>query len=275
MSMIPLAYNSNGFPFHTLDDATRILADLGYQGIALTPDVHHLDPFKASARNIDGYAALLEQLGMKIVIETGARFILDPRRKHHPTLLSEAGFEKRQDFLVRCIDMAAALGAPVVSTWSGRLEDSDNAAGAAEKLAARLDPVLDHADRSGVALALEPEPGMFVDNMARFDEIARLAGTERVRLTCDVGHAFITETEPPHRIIEQWSDHLVNVHIDDARDRRHEHLMPGEGEIDFAPIMRAIENLPAAPFVSVELSRHGHDAVEAARRARAFLAADT
>lgn len=272
--MIPLAYNSNGFPFHALDDATRILADLGYQGIALTPDVHHLDPFKAKARDIDEYAALLERLGMKIVLETGARFILDPLRKHHPTLLSENGHDKRQDFLVRCIDMAAALGAPVVSTWSGRLDDPGEASGAAEKLTRRLDPVLGHADKNGIVIALEPEPGMFVDSMARFDEVAQLSGADRLRLTCDVGHAFITESEPPQKIIEQWGDHLVNVHIDDARGKKHEHLMPGEGEIDFGPIMRSIESLPSVPFVSVELSRHGHDAVEAARRAHTFLTSE-
>jgi sugar phosphate isomerase/epimerase len=272
--MIPLAYNSNGFPFHTIEDATRILSDLGYQGIALTPDVHHLDPFRASARDIDGYAALLQRLGMEIAIETGARFILDPLRKHHPTLLSEPGFERRQGFLIRCIDMAAALNARVVSTWSGRLEDSGDAAGAADRLAARLEPVLDHAEKNDVVIALEPEPGMFVDSMARFDEVVRLAGTERLRLTCDVGHAFITESEPPHQVVEHWSDRLVNVHIDDVRGKKHEHLMPGEGEIDFASIMRAIGRLADAPFVSVELSRHGHDAVEAARRALDFLAVE-
>jgi sugar phosphate isomerase/epimerase len=269
--MIPLAYNSNGFPFHTLEDATRILADLGYQGIALTPDVHHLDPFNTSARDLDAYAALLERFRMGVVIETGARFILDPLRKHHPTLLSDDGFEKRRDFLVRCVDMAVALNAPTVSTWSGRLEDPGDASGAAEKLAARFAPVLDHAESSGIKVALEPEPGMFVESMAGFDEVARLVGAGRLHLTCDVGHAFITETEPPHRIIERWSGRLVNVHIDDACGKKHEHLMPGEGEIDFAPIMQAIGRLADAPFVSVELSRHGHDAVEAARRAHAFL----
>ena len=88
------------------------------------------------------------------------------------------------------------------------------------------------------------------------------------------GTRFVARAKPgagPHRIIERWSDSLVNIHIDDARGNEHEHLMPGEGEIDFGPIMQAIESLPSAPFISVELSRHGHDAVEAARRAHAFL----
>ena len=37
-------YGTNGFSNHRLDDCLVILADLGYQGVALTLDPCHLDP---------------------------------------------------------------------------------------------------------------------------------------------------------------------------------------------------------------------------------------
>jgi sugar phosphate isomerase/epimerase len=266
-----LAYNTNGFPCHKLDDATRILADLGYDGIALTPDVHHLDPFSCSAGAVDAYAALLERLGLDVAVETGARFILEGSRKHHPTLLSPEGFERRQDFLRRCIDMAAALGASLVSTWSGALEGSMPPAEATPLLAERLGPVLEHAAARGITIALEPEPGMYVGNLARYDALqAELAGVD-LRLTLDVGHAHITENVPVNRVIADRAGAIANVHLDDAAGGRHEHLPPGEGEIPFGPVMAALGRLDPAPFISVELSRHGHDAVEQARRTRAYL----
>jgi len=266
-----IGYNTNGFLGHGLEDAARILADLGYDGIALTPDVHHLDPFKSKPRDVDAFKRLLDRLGLDVAVETGARFILDPKRKHFPTLLSGEGFEKRQEFLKLCIDMAAALGAPLVSIWSGAREEDVPAGAAMKLLAERLEPVLVHAGARGIRIALEPEPGMFVENMARFDELRRALGEDVLWLALDVGHAHITERVPVHRVIEDHAGAIRNVHLDDAAGGRHEHLPPGEGEIRFGPVLAALEILAPAPFVSVELSRHGHDAVEQARRTRAFL----
>ena len=55
------------------------------------------------------------------MVETGARYLLDPWRKHQPTFLSEqeADRQRRVAFLQRAVDTAARIGAGVVSLWSG------------------------------------------------------------------------------------------------------------------------------------------------------------
>ena len=51
----------------------------------------------------------------------------------------------------------------------------------------------------------------------------------------------------------------------------HEHLMFGEGEIDFKEVFAALKQIEYSGGVFVELSRHSHMAVETARKALVFL----
>lgn len=116
------AYNTNGAANHRLDDALSLIAEAGYDGVALTLDHHHLDPFAPDFTERAGrLARRLEELGIGAVVETGARFLLDPRRKHEPTLISPEpeGRERRVDFLFRAVEIAAIIEAEAVSFWAG------------------------------------------------------------------------------------------------------------------------------------------------------------
>ena len=125
-------YNTNGLQNHRLGDALRLLADFGYEAVGLTLDVQHLDPFRVAAREIADCAALLESLQLTPVIETGARYLLDPREKHEPTLMTRdaASRRTRVEFYARAAAIGRDLGAEVVSFWSGidRAPDSDSEA---------------------------------------------------------------------------------------------------------------------------------------------------
>src|SRR6185503_12427695 len=112
--------------------------------------------------------------------------------------------------------------------------------------------------------AFEPEPGMFIDTMDRFSDLLealrkRGAGADQFRLTIDVGHLHCLGEVPIADMLHQWSDRLVNVHIEDMRYGVHEHLMFGEGEIDFPPVIAALSEIGYDGLLSVELSRHSHE----------------
>jgi sugar phosphate isomerase/epimerase len=51
----------------------------------------------------------------------------------------------------------------------------------------------------------------------------------------------------------------------------HEHLMFGDGQIDFPPVLRALAEIGYQGGIHVELSRHSHEGPAAARRAIDFL----
>jgi L-ribulose-5-phosphate 3-epimerase len=267
-----LAYNTNGLAHHRLEDALRLLADLGYHGVALTPDTCHLDPFSTGERDWDGARGLLERLKLRCVIETGARFVLDPKRKHWPNLLSrdETAAERRMDFYRRCLRIARALGAPLMSIWSGAPEAGDE--GALARLLERLPRLLDEARAIGVAVAFEPEPGMLVDSLGRYRELRRRLGRDDLLTTIDVGHLVVTEEGSPQGHLAEFAPTLRNVQLDDARRGVHEHLPPGQGEIDFAAVLRELRRLKYEGPLALELSRDSHRAADAATDAIKRLA---
>ncbi len=269
-----LGYNTNGFAHHRLEDVIEILADLGYGGVALTVDVHHLDPFAEDLpRRVAEVARRLERHRMRCVIETGARFLLDPRRKHQPTLLSGTPEERavRLDFLKRCVDIAADLRADCVSFWSGAAADPAPEGVLMLRLVDRVERLAEYAVQRAVRLAFEPEPGMFIDTLARFAAFYGQLAHPAVGLTIDIGHLVCQQELPVSRHLLEWKDRLWNVHLEDMRRGVHDHLMFGEGEVDFADVFEGLRTAGYRHGVYVELSRHSHDAVAAARRSAEFL----
>ena len=265
-------YNSNGFAFHRIEDAVRILADLGYDGLALTPDVHHLDPFHTTPQQLDAFRALLESAGLGIVLETGARFVLDPARKHRPTLLDEPDEARiRLDFLKRCVDMAAHVGAPVVTIWSGNGPDGTPASVLADRLDTGLRALCDHAASRDVKIGFEPEPGMWIETAAQYGEVRERLGHASFGLTLDVGHCLATGEGAPDDVLRAHADELLVVQLDDHRAGVHDHLAFGEGEVDFEAIGRAIHDIGFQGPLEVELSRHSAIAPMTARDSLAFL----
>lgn len=274
-----LGYNTNGLAGVDAVQAIEIVHSIGYRGIALSLDRGLLNPFAANFdRELHQSADRLHELGMRSVVETGARFLLDPEVKHEPTLVSPdpAGRARRVDFLCRAVDAAAVLGSDCVSLWSGIVRDGAGDREAMDRLGGGLGEVLEHASQSGVPLGFEPEPGMFIDRLDRYGDLLqtlaeRGIGTDLLQLTIDVGHLHCQGELPIADKLTQWAGRLANVHIEDMRSGVHEHLMFGEGEIVFPPVIAALAQIGYAGLVAVELTRHAHVGPQAARQAFDFL----
>ncbi len=312
-------YNTNGLAHHDLFDAVELLAEIGYRGVAITIDHNALPPGDSAdvgataglsgsafqtgsaplgkpavaptaAKQIERLRTLLEKLGMRSVVETGARFLLDPRAKHEPTLLSPSP-RRRIGFYKYAVDCAAELGSDCVSLWSGKGTEVVVGGGsprgddlsrqpppsplarpqALDRLVAGLREVLEYAAAKNVLIAFEPEPGMFIDTMAAFEELLGRIDAPNLRLTLDIGHLQCQGELPIAAVIRRWAPRLANVHIEDMRRGVHEHLMFGEGEIDFPPVLQALAEVGYNGGLYVELSRHSREGPTAARRALEFL----
>ena len=290
MPLFRLAYNTNGLAHHRLLDALRLLAELGYEGVAITPDVGQLDPYDLKPAQVADARRWAEELGLSLTVETGARFLLDARRKHHPNLLEESpeARGRRVEFLKRCVDLADILGADLVSIWAGAAPDGatgdpDTDSGAAgadpeqiwDRLCEGVEIVLAYSMAAGVQLAFEPEPGMFVERPSGYEELVRRLGAagDPLGLTLDVGHLLCTGDLPVSDVIRRFANRIVHVHLDDVKDGEHVHRMFGEGDLDLAETQGALLEVGYDGQAAVELSRDGHRGAWAAEEALRHLRA--
>ena len=270
--MLRYAYNTNGASNHRLEDALSLIADSGYDGVALTLDHHHFDPF---APRLDHRASKLssrlDELGLGLVVETGARFLLNPRQKHEPTLIhpSENGRDRRIEFLKRALDVAAICDGEAVSFWAGRPQDGVDLDKAWSWLVEGVGEVVEAAEERDVTAAFEPEPGMLVETV---DDFYRLQDQiPGLQLALDTGHCVVTGEREPQAAVRACASHLGTVAIEDMKRGVHEHLFFGEGDMDIRAILSALDDVGFDRLVCVELSRASPTAHETVPNAINYL----
>lgn len=268
-------YSTNSFGDVDPLNALSLLCEQGYASLAITPDRNMLNPFeKTFASEVRVWQHALAKAQMRCVVETGARHLLDSKRKHHPTLLSDAQDDcnRRIEFLRRAIELAGELNADCVSLWSGAVCSDADETLLWRKLTDGVGEVLDHASRCGVVLGFEPEPGMFIDTVARAEELfERLGRPKSLGLTVDIGHLECLGERPLAATVRDVADRIVNVHLDDMIVCRHEHLPLGKGDIDYVPIFRELLAARYQGGLHVELPRQSHRWYETAKESYEFI----
>ena len=267
-------YVSHGLLDHSLDQALELLSTAGYQALGITLGPTHLDPWRTSEKDWEVLREKLGKFSLLPSIETGGRFLLDPQRKHWPSLASssEEGRKARQVLYLRAIDIAAVIGAPVVSLWSGSNDvPGREAEEVTSALVETLLPVLDHAESRQVRIGFEPEPGMWIESLQDWQRLRQQIDHPALGLTIDLGHLGVTEANDPLGSLKAVVDEVIHVHVDDCRNRQHEHLPLGEGELDLPALIGVLTENGYSGQLLVELSRDSHRAPELVEQSMRYL----
>lgn len=269
MQQLRYAWNTNGCANHRLYDALDLVADAGYQGLALTLDWHHLDPFTADwQRQAEKLSTALAQKQMGSVIETGARYLLNPKIKHEPTLLhpEAEGRAHRLHFLKRAVDIAALLGSEAVSFWAGKKQAEVAHEKAWQWLAESVAELSAYAQEKQVTLALEPEPGMLIETIEDLEQLRQQMADgsgQSLTLALDVGHVWVTGEMDPAEAVRQYAESCGTAAIEGMNRGVHEHLPLHKGDMDVADVLSAFQEQRFDKLICVELSRESHRAHEA------------
>jgi len=256
--MYQLAFSTNAFKKNTLDEAIDSIGKIGYAGVELMADLHHAYPPAMDASRLAHTKQHLASRKLP-VSNVNAFTLFACGDTYHPTWI-EASEEKRRqriDHTLRCIDLAADFRAKTISLQPGGplIGTTMTRDQAGERFAAGIAEVLPKAKERGLILAIEPEPGLFIESAAEYLEFKNrfFKNESTVQMNCDLGHLFCVG-EDPADVIRRLSEHISHVHLEDiGKNRVHQHLTPGKGVIDFKAIFAALNDIRYAGWVTIEL----------------------
>ena len=131
-----------------------------------------------------------------------------------------------------------------------------------------LKPVAEHAEKEGVLLLVEPEPGLLSRRPTSSWSSCSTSTRRRVGLNFDIGHCLLRRATTRPRRSRALAKYIRHFHLEDiAATRVHHHLIPGEGAIDFAATLQAIRGDRLRGWVTIELYPYVDDPDAAARTA--------
>jgi protein FrlC len=273
-----LGFCSNAYTRHSLEEAIDRVARAGYAGIELLCDTPHYWPPDEPPDRARRLAERLRHAGIaasNINANTaiGAYGAAIPENVFGPSLASPDPQVRafRLDHVRAAIDLAVAVGAPCVCVSSGCTESDHPPEAALDVLRRSLEELLAYAQPRGIRIGVESEPGLLLE---RSDEVAALiakVGHPLLGFNLDVGHAVVME-EDPAAVIADHGARIWHLHLEDIAGGKHYHRTPGEGDVDFAAIARALRAARFGGYASVELYAHKADPDAAARGALAHLA---
>jgi sugar phosphate isomerase/epimerase len=255
-----------------IGDQARLAAALGYDGLEIAPFTLDSDhPHRLGAETVNAVRRAVADAG---IVVSGLHWLLLA-----PSGLSITGGapqvnEKTREVMRGLVRLCADLGGTYLvhgSPGQRRLEPGTEADGRARahdffREAARA------AETAGVTYILEPlspDQTNFVTTVAEAAEIVAEIGSPAFRTMVDCSSAGSTETDSIPRLLDRYlpDGAVTHVHFNDPNRRG-----PGQGELDFAPIVSALKRLSYDGWIGVEPFDYVPDGPGAAARAIGYIA---
>lgn len=275
--MFKLAYSSNAYMNFSVEETIRRIASLGFAGLELLSDVPHAWPAGLLEERKQAIRDCLAENGLQISNINGFMMnaVADPRQPYwHPSWLEpDPNYRAiRREHTKRALRLAKELGAPGIQTEpGGPLNPGQTWHEAADVFYEEFMPCVEVAEAEGVDLLIEPEPDLMIETFEQYLEFVDRIDSPAVGLNFDIGHAFCVSQEPEDWI-PRMVEHTRHYHIEDiAGTRVHAHMIPGEGAIDFEPVLQAILETGYDGWVTVELYPYIANPDEAGRKAKTYL----
>lgn len=233
-----IAFSTLACPAWSVEDAAAAAAKHGFDGIEWrTADGHLLSP----------------KTPPEVV-----RRIVDASREHDvevACLDTSCTFVRPEHSCAAMVDMAVALGAPVIRVFGGRLPDGVTHDDVLGDAIAELRLVVDVAATAGVRVVVETH-----DDWASSAEIMRLARGAGAEVLWDVHHPLRIGEEPAETV-DRLAGFIGHVHLKDAirgADGTWTLVPLGDGELPLAHMVDLLADAGYDGYLSLEWEKLWH-----------------
>jgi len=231
----------------SLEDAIRGIAEVGADYIEIICDLPHFMP-DFDLVELKKSKELLDSCGLGVSIHS-TFWDLNPA-SHYSEIRKLA-----TTYIKKSIDACDILEGKIVVIHPGRCPVTEFVPlieMGRSWYRESIEECLRYANERGITLTLENLNGGIRYPYSTAREIKALTqDLDRLGFTLDIGHAYVGEKQagtsaPEQEIaatIRDVGDCLTHIHIHDNRGTFDEHLPPGEGSIDFKPILQALKDV--------------------------------
>lgn len=256
-------------------DQCRLAAQLGYDALEIAPFTLNPDPLSITDAQARDYARIARDHGLYI---SGLHWLLVAPAGLSIVSADSAQRQRTIGVMTRLIDLCALMDGRYLVHGSPKqrsVPPGSSHAEAWERARNCLSQVAERAQACGLHYCLEPLSRRETDLVNTVEEAVRMVteiNSPGLKTMIDCSAAGQTEQESITALIDRWmpGGHIAHVQVNDPNRRG-----PGQGAMDFSPILRRLRDLQHAGvyrgIVAVEPFDYVPDGPGCAARAIGYL----
>ena len=267
-----IGYSTNAFVRFSVFEAVEKIGRLGFRGVEIMCDRPHLYPPDYGEENLTRLKTLIDDQGLKVTnLNSFTLFAVGDTYLPSWIEPQEERREIRIQHTLQCLKVADFFGCKNISVPPGGPVGEISREKAMTLFHLGLERVAPLAQELDIKILVEPEPDLLMENTREFKEFIVDVKSPAIGVNFDIGH-FFCAGEDPRVAFEELFEWIGHVHLEDiAPDRVHNHLILGQGAIQFTEIFQTMLRLGYQGDVSLELYPYVDAPEEAGRESLEYL----
>jgi len=233
-------------PAYPMEETIKRLSKIGYDGMEVGCAAPHAWPYYLSAEKRKEIKGLLDKNNIKISS-------MLPAPGGGPGVNPASATKEEREWTVKhykdIIDLAVDLGCSTVLYLAGWFMFGTRQRDAWKYSVESLIEIAEYAKTKDITMMVEPQAAdsNLVESADDALNMMEDAGLPNIKVMFDIFHALYRNEVPTDYIYTMGKD-LKHIHISD-----YNRLAPGQGGLDFLPVMQALKEVEFDGYVTMEI----------------------